>query len=303
MFLHRPLDRPSLRVMRKALWGLALHTSHYIIKRVIIIGPKAMYITSSVSLFGSFLLIMAALPAAFADQPSITLPISKESDTPTLDGVWTSSQEWTKAGVTIVNYTDGAQLVIRGKHDFNSLYILLEMPQDHVLDGHGAVCLDSLNDGGAYMQSDDYCLVLGNTLDAFRGDGRTTLMTDESTLNQFAEAKRGLSSKNSPYESEDHVTYEFKIPLKELGPLRTNYGLYVTYDTRGQTDNFTYDYSWPDSKSADYLRTASPRAWGQIFLSPDADVPEFPIPIIGVVAAIIGMVTIFSRTSQSKGIL
>jgi hypothetical protein len=259
-----------------------------------------MYIASSVSLFGSFLLIIAVFPAAFADQPSITLPISKESDTPTLDGVWSSSKEWTKAGVTIVNYTDGTQLVIRGKHDINSLYILLEMPQDYVLDGHGAICLDSKNDGGPYMQPDDYCLVLGDTLDAFRGDGRTTLMTDESTLNQFAEAERGLSGSNSPYESKNHVTYEFKVPLKELGPVSTNYGFYVTYDTRGQTTNYTYDYSWPVSSNADYLRTASPRAWGQISLSPDANVPEFPMPIIGIVAGLIGVLTVISRTKLFK---
>jgi hypothetical protein len=245
---------------------------------------------------------MATLPAAFADdEPSITLPIFK-SDAPTIDGVWSSSQEWSIAGVTLLDYTDDTQLIIKGKHDMNSLYILLEMPQDYVLDGHGAICLDTLKDGGAYMKPDDYCFVLGEDLNAYVGDGSTTLMKAETPLSQYVEAARGLSGSNSPYESKNHVTYEFKIPLKEFGALRTDYGFYVSYDTRGQTNNFTYDYSWPESKSGAYLHAASPRAWGQISLSPDANAPEFPMPVIGVIVGMIGIVTIFSRAKLFKGI-
>jgi hypothetical protein len=179
--------------------------------------------------------------------------------------------------VTVTDYTDGTQLVIKAKHDLDSLYVLLEMPEDNRLDGHGVVCLDTSNDGGPYMKKDDYCFTLGNSLRVYQGDERTTIMRNEVEVTQEVQAARGVTS--SPYGSE-HVSYEFKIPLAEFGPVSTEYSMYVNFDTRGQ-DNFTYRYSWPDLKSNSYLDAPPPRSWGQISLSADTDVPEFSVPVIG----------------------
>lgn len=254
-----------------------------------------------VLIFGSAMLIIAAMPASFAQENSITLPIS-EGNVPVIDGVWTSSIEWSQASVTFTNYTDGTQLVIKAKHDWDSLYVLLEMPQDNRIDGHGVVCLDTLNDGGPYMKTDDYCFTLGSSLRAYRGDERTTVMRDEVAITQEVQAARGLTTSHSPYGPEDHVSYEFKIPLEEFGPLATEYGLYITFDTQGQTNNFTYRYSWPDYKSDSYLDAPPPRSWGQISLSPDADVPEFSVSVLGAMAGIVGVAIIFSRTILLKRI-
>lgn len=248
---------------------------------------------------GSFLTILAMLPATvLAEKPSIALPLSEDADaSTTIDGVWTTPEEWSKASETFVNYTDGTQLIIRGKHDLKSLYFLLEMPQDYLLDGHAAVCFDTLDDGGPYMKADDYCFVLGSTdLKEYHGDGRTTLM-QESGSNQQIVASRGLSNENSPYKSDkNHVSYEFKVPMEYLGDHGVDYGFYVTYDTRGQTANYTYYYSWPDYKSASYLRVVSPRDWGQVEISSDTVVPEFPVPVIGIIAGTIGVVAVITRT-------
>jgi hypothetical protein len=81
---------------------------------------------------------MSAMQAAFAQANSITVPISK-GDLPKIDGAWTSPYEWEQASVTFVNFTDGTELVIKAKHDINSLYVLLEMPKDARMDGHGVV--------------------------------------------------------------------------------------------------------------------------------------------------------------------
>lgn len=242
--------------------------------------------------FGLAILVVVASQSAFADDSSITIPIL--GGKPIIDGVWTSPQEWSQASLTSANYTDGTQLVIKAKHDWNSLYVLLEMPDDYVSDGHGAICLDILNDGGPYMNSDDYCFVLGSSLKAYRGDERTTIMKNEFPINQETEGARGLSGSNSPYGSRDHMSYEFKVPLKEYGQLATQYGVYITYDTRGQKDNYQHYYSWPDFDTASYLDAPSPRSWGKISLAADADVPEFPIPLVSAVAGAVGIMVQFT---------
>lgn len=249
-------------------------------------------------LFASVMSIMASIPSAIAQENSIVAPISG-GDAPVIDGVWTSAGEWSQASLTFANYTDGTQLVIKAKHDWDSLYVLLEMPKDNKIDGHGVVCVDTLNDGGPYMKTDDYCFTLGSSFRVYRGDDRTTVMTDEIAATREMQAARGLTS-NSPYGSGEHASYEFKIPLKGSGQIATDYGLYVNFDTRGQADNFTYHYSWPDLESDSYLNAPQPRSWGKISLSPDANVPEFSASVIGAIASVVGLAAILTRTMLHK---
>lgn len=231
------------------------------------------------------------------EKPAIPLPLL-QGDAPNVDGVWTSANEWNMAGPTVINYTDTTRLAIRGMHDADFVYIMLEMPDDHVLDGHGGICFDTLTDGGPYMAKDDYCLVMGSTLREYHGDGRTTLM-QQMPLDQYVTAQRGLTDSKSPlYSSEAHVSYEFRIPQDYLGS-KTEYGFYVSFDTRGQSNNYNYYYSWPDYKSAEYLRVESPRAWGTVTLS-ETVVPEFPVPVIGALAAVVGAIAVLTRTKLVK---
>ena len=241
---------------------------------------------------------MSAMPAAFAQANSITVPISK-GDLPKIDGAWNSPDEWKQASVTFVNFTDGTELVIKAKHDINSLYVLLEMSKDARMDGHGVVCLDTLNDGGYYMETDDFCFTLGNLVRVYQGNGKTTVMMHEIPVSHDLRAARDLTT--SPYSSDEHVSYEFKIPLREFGPVATEYGIYTAFDTRGQTDDFTYYYSWPEFKTDSYLDVPTPRSWNKISLSPDADVPEFPLFAIGEIGAIVGLVTVLTRTKLLMG--
>ena len=263
-------------------------------------SPKIMLASRYPSLFvATALIVMAALPAfAVSDNPPIFIPRS-ESAVPTIDGVWTSSDEWRKASETIVKYADDTELIIKANHDTEKLYVLLEMPNDYVLDGHASICFDTSNEGGPYMKADDYCFVLGSTLGEFHGDGRSTLMQD-TMLNPNASGARGLSGANSPYESDkDHVTYEFAIPLDYLSD-RTEYGFYVVFDTRGQTTNYTYYYSWPDFNTESSLRVQSPRDWGQVIISSEVNVPEFPMPLIALVTAVTGIIAILTRFNHFK---
>lgn len=244
--------------------------------------------------------MLSGLPGiASAQQPIIAMPPAEDIDVK-IDGVWTGGSEWSKASETIVNYTDGTRLAIRAMHDADFLYVMLEMPDDTVVDGHGGICFDTLSDGGPYLGRDDYCYVMGTAFREYHGDGRTTLM-QQAPLDQFVVAQRGLSDSNSPlYSSKGHMSYEFKIPRDSIGSENTQFGFYVSYDTRGQDNNYTYYYSWPDYKSAEYLRVASPRSWGVASLSEDAAVPEFPVPVIGALAGIVATVVVLTRTKLIK---
>ena len=246
------------------------------------------------------LAILAGYPGfALAQQPVVPLPLAGNADVK-IDGKWSSAGEWSKAIVTMENYTDGSRLAIRGMHDTDFVYVMLEMPDDYIVDGHGAICFDTEGDGGTYLAVDDYCFVMGTALKEYHGDGRTTLM-QQAPLDTFIAGQRGLSDSVSPlYSSKPHMTYEFRVPLNYLGSDKTNYGFYVSFDTTGQTNNYTYFFSWPDYRGAQYLRVASPRSWGIASLSSDADVPEFPIPAIGALVGIVGAVAVLTRMKLFK---
>ena len=232
---------------------------------------------------------------ASGQQPVVVFPPVEGADVE-IDGSWTTAGEWSKASETIVNYTDGSRLAIRGMNDGDFLFVMLEMPDDYLLDGHGAVCFDTEAEGGTYLAQDDYCFVMGTALREYHGTNRTTLM-QQVPLDQYVTAQRAMSDSKSPlYSSKEHVSYEFRVPLSYLGDDRTHYGFYVTFDTTGQDNNYTYYYSWPDYKTAEYLRTVPPRSWGIVSLSEDTVIPEFPVPVIGALAAVVGGVALMSRT-------
>jgi hypothetical protein len=253
------------------------------------------------AVFAAFsLAVLAGLQGfASAQQPVVAIPPAQDIDVE-VDGVWTSADEWSSASETIINYTDGTRMAIRGMHDSDFVYVMLEMPDDYVVDGHGAICFDVLQDGGPSLNRDDYCYVMGTSLREYHGDGRTTLMV-QAPLDQFVAAQRGLSDSDSPlFSAKSHMTYEFKVPRDSLGSNNTQFGFYVSYDTRGQNNNYNYYYSWPDYESAQYLRVASPRSWGIASLSADASVPEFPIPVLGALAGVVGTLVVLTRTKFLK---
>jgi len=252
-------------------------------------------------LFGSVMLIMTSMPISFAQVDSIAAPLS-DGNAPNIDGFWTNSSEWTQSGGMLVNYTDDTQLFIHTKHDANFLYILLEMPGDRLVDGHGVVCIDAENDGGLSMSTDDYCFTQGTSLRIYRGDNRTTTMRTEVAVFGSVQAARGLTT--SYHSTDEHVSYEFKIPLEEYGAIGNEFGMYVTFDTRGRTDSYTHLYSWPDVKTNSYLDAPPPKSWAKITLFPSTDVPEpqvsvpeFPVSAISGIAAVASLVAILTQTS------
>jgi hypothetical protein len=236
----------------------------------------------------------------FAQQPSISPTLIESSDAPILDGVWTEPDEWSNAVETFVNYTDGSRLVVRTLHDENSVFILLEMPDDHLVDGHALVCFDTLHDGGYNLEPDDYCFALGGNAREYRGDGYSKVGQQRDLVGGVV-IERGLSGSNSPYyEVQNHVTYEYKIPLDYIGR-SAEYGFWVTFDSPGEVVDKAAKYYWPESARGSYFKVAPPREWGLLVVSTvapgttaDGTVPEFPASVMAGVAAI-GLAILFAR--------
>jgi hypothetical protein len=235
-------------------------------------------------------------PASFAQEPTILASAIGDLDPPLVDGSWSTSNEWITASEVFQNYTDQTELIIRALHDETYLYILLEMPQDHVVDGRASICFDTLNDGGAYMKPDDVCFVLGQNLEEFHGNGRTNLM-QETVLVTNVDARRGLSGADSPHHSDGkHVTYEFKVPIDYVGNFnQTQFGFYAVFDTREEATNYTDYYSWPDYETSSSLRVAPPRGWGILSISSMTEVPEFPLPILGIMAGVMTVIVLTKK--------
>lgn len=213
----------------------------------------------------------------------ILITVTPDSEKIVFDGKWTFKEEWKRSSQNVVDYDDGAKLFIRSSHDYDNIYIMINFVSDKTainFADKGMVCFDGLNDGGAYPQKDDYCIV------ASVGSKYPKLLQGGSTLAQTGFFKNveshpdliavgGLSDNNDRYSGTPHITYEFKIPLEIFGKTHT-YGFYLqAYDA--DKDKV---YSWPQNIAKEkYPYIAEPEKWGKL-ISPDKSIPEFNLPIL-----------------------
>lgn len=186
-----------------------------------------------------------------------------EEDAPRIDGVWTRNDEWNTASERIIDYTNGAQVVIRTAHDRTNIYILVEHVTDITLGGGDfRVCLDTENDGGM-PKLDDYCLLLSRKDYALgRGDG------DSFKYHEAPEgftAAEGVSGELSPYyDGNEHISAEFQFPLDFIGR-NSEYGFFVFIPDANAGKYYTFPAgldSYPD-----------PARWA-LLQSPDVTEPQ-----------------------------
>ncbi|MDH7563684.1 MAG: hypothetical protein QHH24_02205 [Candidatus Bathyarchaeota archaeon] len=208
------------------------------------------------------------------------------SDIPTIDGQWTTANEWTDASETRLENTVNMTGYLRVKHNFTCIFILLDFATDYTRSTYdiGGVCFDRLDNGGVLPQSDDYLFGIqaGQTpaqVDVFQGTGTGQYPRDAWARVSLVdvEGKANYSHVNDPYEgSIDHRIYEFQIPCKYLGAAE-DYGFYV----------FACDYhsnsmlEWPLGAGGNWTRMQplfnvppSPQNWGAVT---DNFIPEFPL--------------------------
>jgi hypothetical protein len=137
---------------------------------------------------------------------------------PTIDGVWTSADEWTDGEETMI----GENVVLRSTFIVTEVdppgitsHFVIEALNDDTYDAgdYWQICIDGLLDGGSAPQTDDFRIdIVGHTtLVVYQGTGSgwTEVELDESEI----EWSNSLS--DSPNNSTPHWVLEFQIPKNE----------------------------------------------------------------------------------------
>jgi hypothetical protein len=137
---------------------------------------------------------------------------------PTIDGFWTSADEWTDGEETMI----GENVAFRSTFNVTGLdpigvtsYFVIEALNDVTYDAgdYWQICIDGALDGGSAPQTDDFRIdIVGHTdLVVYQGTGSgwTEVELDESEI----EWANSLS--DSPNNSTPHWVLEFQIPKNE----------------------------------------------------------------------------------------
>lgn len=205
------------------------------------------------------------------------------------DGKWTFYTEWKLSSWNELPYQDGTTLELRTAHQDDFIYVFIDDVKTihwNTNEDRAIICFDK-NNKNSTTDLDDYCFVNvlssnqpitlqgGSSLGA-TGNFKRTPNPDELV------AVSGISDQNDRYSTISHPSYEFKIPINLVGR-SSDYGFYVGV-YHASTNKI---YSWPqDIDTTVPLDIPSPNKWGDL-ISPDASLPEFQIPMIALLLAVI----------------
>lgn len=210
-------------------------------------------------------------------------------DKVTFDGKWSFYTEWKQSSLTTISDGDGTVIQLRTAHQGNFLYVFVDdihTTQWNKISDKATVCIDGNNDKSVTADKNDYCFV--STLESnqsFTLQGGSPI----GFTNNFKKISNpqgfigigSISDKNDRYTVTPHPSYEFKIPIELFG--RSNmYGFYA--DVYHSQSNKVY--SWPQLDLNNSLQIPSPDKWGEL-ISPDKSLPEFQLPLIPLVIAVI----------------
>ena len=137
------------------------------------------------------------------------------------------------------------------------------------------VCFDPDNQRSFKPTENNYCftVTLGqNQGSTFRGGTdfeNNGYMKKIENFDGFI-AIANPSDENDRYNKNPHSTYEFRIPIDEIG--RTdNYAFFLSV-FEAKSHKF---YTWPKDLRENVFEVPSPEKWAMI-ISPDKSLPEFP---------------------------
>jgi len=241
------------------------------------------------------LIAVFGLPFAFAEDFFISK--TNDADNIIFDGKWTFVYEWKRSSFYQVNDNDG-QIMVRLSHDFKNIYVLLDVLSDKTkshLGDYAIICFDTKNNGGQYIQDDDFCfqaVMDSKNSKMFQGGGdfgsNNHLRKIESPSELITIG--GFSDHNDRYSITPHATYEYKIPIEILG-YSDVYGFYVQVFDDNTGNRFTYP---PSTTDQTFPFIASPEKWGKI-ISPDKSIPEFEYPTILMIAIIFPIILLSKK--------
>lgn len=251
-------------------------------------------------------LLLKNIPVSTMEE--ITVVFSTK--TPTIDGKWTTPEEWIDAAKTLIE-KENHKANIFIKHNEKYLFILLDFITDFTSStfDQAGICLDTLDDRGALPQKDDYLFSLRgavNVLEAFHGTGIGNKPEEAwtSSLTPFnTTGSKGYEGTNDPDEQKPHRIYEFQIGTQEF-PENTHYGFYVFLC------DWHTNYSlieWPPNAGGNWSKPAmpvatqvppSPQKWGTIR---DHFIPEkFDSALLFIAVAFAALTLKVKRKLESK---
>ncbi len=206
------------------------------------------------------------------------------------DGKWSFYTEWKQSGLNTLGYDDGTILQLRTAHQGDFLYAFVDdVHTTHWNRGSdkAVVCIDGNDDRNLAADANDYCFVAvleGKQSFVLQG-GSPIGFTNNFEKIPSPDGFIGIgtiSDENDRYTSVPHPSYEFRIPIELFGRSGV-YGFYVGV-YHSQSNRI---YSWPQELNLDTsLQIPSPYKWGEL-ISPDKSLPEFQLPFIPLVIAII----------------
>jgi hypothetical protein len=228
----------------------------------------------------------------------IMITESPKMQTTVFDGKWTDSYEWKQTTKTDL-FTE-EQIYIRTAHYKDFIYVMIDHITDNSIDVHSdkvIVCFDTENKKSKKPTKNDYCFqaTMGLTNGVIlQGDSPSAISGYFKKIQSHKEfiAVGTKSGEDNRYSQRPHVIYEMKIPIEVIGR-SDNYGFLVyVYD-----HNTNSVMTWPkDIVLNDRKNIPAPSEWGNL-ISPDKSLPEFNVPILLSVLALIPTLIIgrFSR--------
>lgn len=224
-------------------WSEARSKTNKMNKRIVLV---LFVLVLSVVLASSTVLEVAARQSLVC--PKLDNPV-------TVDGKWTSAQEWTDASEFPLTFARGSgEAYFSMKHDSNNFYVLVDfVSRANTEVGDAAlVVLDTQNSGGKQVNNDDLAILIRwNTVTESMGAMQWGGWTGQNwqPLPSGFEAKSSTESQNDPHSTAPHEIFEFRIP-KTTFKASTS-GLMVAVSAGAEQQDFAAypyaDISIPDN--------------------------------------------------------
>jgi len=243
-------------------------------------------------LLSILILILMAAPASVQAGKGMKVTSSTLKNPVTVDGKWTTVDEWTDA----VDFDCGGYGWIALKDDSDFLYVLVDYTRDT---GPGAgdfawIVWDQRNDGGSKPRSDDYDLLMSyenkTSYDLFFYQGTGTGWGNPKPASSLGvTGASSTDATNDPYSNAAHLVYEFRVPRLVLdnSTVVTTIGFYTGALNAANNRWIALP------RDADYRK---PDTLGQLTFS--IPIPEFS-QVLLTMALLIATLTIVLRRRRS----
>ena len=213
------------------------------------------------------------IDTAYADEP-IKVTISSTLHDVQFDGEWTFRSEWKESSYDNFRFDNDEQIVLRTAHQDGFFYVMVNYLTDftyHHIADRAIVCFDGY-DTSTIADESDWCYAVssesgnGHTLQGGSPISQTSHFNLVKNHPDFV-AHGGMSGENDPYVTAPHATYEFRIPIEQIG-FQDEYGFFVQVFDGNDVKTYPKEFSGKYPQ-----KIPSPTKWGKIF-SPDRSISE-----------------------------